>query len=777
MEVVKMIRPWPFEVAARAARERFARPMPFRVPVVRRRRWLTSTASAAVLALALVATGPVASATTAAYPAKVVLSGTLAPLALTFDSSGDLFIANDAGTLTVVPKTTGTIFGQSVTANTAAILRAFTGVAYATGLTFDAAGDLFLVDLNNDRIAVIAKTSGTLFGQKVTANKLVTLAATSGQLGSPWGISVGPHGDLFVTNYFSNTITILPKVSGTIFGQSVTANTATTLTAGTDLSNPRGLAFDAAGDLFVSNIGNGSVTLIPEATDSVFGQSVTANTAATLSAPNDLETPYGMLVDTSGDLLIASSANSVVEIIPRATGTVFGQSVTANTAATLTADSGVNGPFGLAQSVAGDLFIANSENTASEVEVVAKASGTVFGQRVTANHSATLQASSIVAGPNGLVVNAAGDLFVADYFSDEVTVLPATTGKLFGQTFTAGVPAILQAATGLDAPHGLAFDSRGDLFIANSLDDVVTVVPKTSGTIFGQSVAANVATALSAAVGLNSPHGLAFDPAGDLFIASTGTDTVTVIPRSTGSLFGQSVTANQAASLSAAYGLENPNSVALDAAGDLFITNAGGQDVTVVAKTTRTVFGQSVTADTAATLRALPLGSDAHGLAFNAAGDLFVADDDAGVVALTPVTGAILGQSVSSYAATTLRALPNLVDAEGITFAPSGALYVSDEYGVTVYEIAVTPGAPSAVVASAGKGDATVHFKAPANGGAAITRYTVTASPGARTCVTSTTSCTVTGLAKGARYAFTVAATNAVGTGPASAPSSRVKVT
>ena len=69
-----------------------------------------------------------------------------------------------------------------------------------------------------------------------------------------------------------------------------------------------------------------------------------------------------------------------------------------------------------------------------------------------------------------------------------------------------------------------------------------------------------------------------------------------------------------------------------------------------------------------------------------------------------------------------------------------------------------------------------VSWTAPtSNGGTPITSYTVTSS-GGQTCTTpngSTTTCTVTGLTNGTSYTFTVTATNAVGTGPASTPRPR----
>ena len=88
------------------------------------------------------------------------------------------------------------------------------------------------------------------------------------------------------------------------------------------------------------------------------------------------------------------------------------------------------------------------------------------------------------------------------------------------------------------------------------------------------------------------------------------------------------------------------------------------------------------------------------------------------------------------------------------------------------------PGAPTAVSATAGNAQALVFWSAPASdGGSPITGYTVTAAPGSRTCsptpATSTT-CTVTGLANGTPYTFSVSARNGVGTGPASAASAPV---
>jgi streptogramin lyase/alpha-tubulin suppressor-like RCC1 family protein len=87
---------------------------------------------------------------------------------------------------------------------------------------------------------------------------------------------------------------------------------------------------------------------------------------------------------------------------------------------------------------------------------------------------------------------------------------------------------------------------------------------------------------------------------------------------------------------------------------------------------------------------------------------------------------------------------------------------------------ATAPGSPTGVSGAAGDGKITVTWVAPtSNGGAAITGFTVTSTPGAKTCVWSSgpLSCVVTGLTNGTGYTFTVTATNFAGTSLASTAS------
>jgi hypothetical protein len=152
----------------------------------------------------------------------------------------------------------------------------------------------------------------------------------------------------------------------------------------------------------------------------------------------------------------------------------------------------------------------------------------------------------------------------------------------------------------------------------------------------------------------------------------------------------------------------------------------------------------------------------------------------AGSIAQTPVT-------VSGSPPATSTTVTGLTNGTTYTFTvtatnANGAGPPSAPSNAVIPTAPSPPAAPTGVTATAGSGSAAVSWTAPVNtGGSAITSYTVTPFIGstAQTPVTVSgsppaTSTTVTGLTNGTTYTFTVTATNANGTGPASAPSNAV---
>jgi titin len=111
----------------------------------------------------------------------------------------------------------------------------------------------------------------------------------------------------------------------------------------------------------------------------------------------------------------------------------------------------------------------------------------------------------------------------------------------------------------------------------------------------------------------------------------------------------------------------------------------------------------------------------------------------------------------------------------------SGTPSIASIIGLNPSTTPVVPAAPTGVTAVAGNGSAAVSWIAASNGNSPITSYTITPSTGSTTLTPTvitgnppSTSATVTGLTNGTAYKFTVTATNAVGTGPASAASNSV---
>ncbi|MGN9810205.1 apiosidase-like domain-containing protein [Micromonospora sp. BQ11] len=169
-----------------------------------------------------------------------------------------------------------------------------------------------------------------------------------------------------------------------------------------------------------------------------------------------------------------------------------------------------------------------------------------------------------------------------------------------------------------------------------------------------------------------------------------------------------------------------------------------------------------------------------------------VADDKSFAVVYTPTAHNLNLRMPASGRTYTLRWFDpsNGTYRSGSTTAASGAAITmttpgNNASGKPDWTIHVTsgvvnptaPGAPTGVAATPGNASATVSWAAPSDGGSPITRYTVTGTPGGSCTTTGATSCTVTGLTNGTSYTFRVTATNAIGTGPASAASAAVTPT
>ena len=175
------------------------------------------------------------------------------------------------------------------------------------GVIFDASGNEYIADSTKNRVQEIAATNHTQWGVTMTAGDVYTIA----------GSATGTSG------YSGNG------------GASTSA----------ELSTPKALAFDANGDLYIVDYGNGVLREIAATTHSQWGQSMTAgdiytvvgNTTwgdsanGTAIGSAEFDGITGLALDASGDLYLADSGNNRVVEVPVSSGTKWGSiSETAN---------------------------------------------------------------------------------------------------------------------------------------------------------------------------------------------------------------------------------------------------------------------------------------------------------------------------------------------------------------------------------------------------------------------------------------------------------------
>jgi len=308
--------------------------------------------------------------------------------------------------------------------------------------------------------------------------------------------------------------------------------------------------------------------------------------------------------------------------------------------------------------------------------------GSPVSAGATSRLALTLRAPAAPLYLTATAVDAQGNVFTTALTSNQVFVLPSTTGTLFGQHVVRGQMVQLTALKGLDFPAAIAVDGHGDLFVTNTgYADSVTVLARTNRTIFGQAFVANRSTTLNAAHGIISPGGLAFGSNGELYVVSNALGDIAVVPPVSGNYFGDAAPANQTTFLSATSGLDGPSGLAVDSAGDLFITANTG--LYALAPTSVSLYGQSFTADVMAALSQFASNVNVTaGVAVDSASNLFVAYANLGQgvsVLPGPTTTSLFGTVVVPGTRSDLATPANGITREiiGVSTSPAGDLFVT----------------------------------------------------------------------------------------------------
>ena len=281
--------------------------------------------------------------------------------------------------------------------------------------------------------------------------------------------------------------------------------------------------------------------------------------------------PQGVALDGAGDVFVADSGNSAVKEIEAGTGgNPAGVVSPASTVATV--GSGFSSPVGVAVDGAGDVFVADSGNNAVK-EIEAGTGGNAAG--AVSSASTVVTVGSGFNSPVGTAVDARGDVFVADSGNSAVKEIEAGTGgNAAGAVSSAST--VVTVGSGFDAPHGIALDDAGDVFVADERVGVVKEIE--AGTSRGGGPVSSASTVVTVGSGFSDPQGVAVDGAGDVFVADSGNGAVYEIEAGTGGNRA-GVVSSASTVVTVGSGLSSPIGVAVDGAGDVFVAGSGSNAV------------------------------------------------------------------------------------------------------------------------------------------------------------------------------------------------------
>jgi sugar lactone lactonase YvrE len=309
--------------------------------------------------------------------------------------------------------------------------------------------------------------------------------------------------------------------------------------------------------------------------------------------------PASVGVDVYGNMYVADAgASTIRRITPNGTvSTIMGEAGVAGSGDGTGGYGYLDHPKALAVSAGGYIYVADTDNQAIRI-LYPNGNGIVFGPfLVTLAGSPGMQgdadgtgASARFTAPAGIAVAPDYTLFVGDTGTDRIRQLhlSAVVTSLAGVDGSPGAGDGPAAMAGFHGPTGLAIDTAGNIYVADTENDVIRRLGKDGmvTTIAGTAGQPGFVDGAGSTARFDHPTALALDSLGNLYVADTGNHAIRRIAPShmVSTVIGTGAPGHRNGAGVTAL-LNAPSGVAFDSAGRLFIADAGNRVIRMATTT------------------------------------------------------------------------------------------------------------------------------------------------------------------------------------------------
>ncbi len=275
-----------------------------------------------------------------------------------------------------------------------------------------------------------------------------------------------------------------------------------------------------------NSAGETSVTCFHNLVTTLAGQATAGSTDATGIAAK-FNNPYGVAVDTAGNIYVADKYNNRVrKITPAGVVTTLAGSGAAGSTDGTGIAAQFNNPFAVAVDAAGNVYVADTNNNRIRKITPAGVVTTLAGSTAGYN-DATGAAAQFNSPFNGVAVDATGNVYVADTNNNRIRkITPAGVVSTLAGSGVAGSTDGTGAGAQFYNPQGVAVDATGNVYVADTNNNrirkitPVGVVSTLAGSILGY-----VDSTLAGAR-FTYASGVAVDSAGNLYVADSGNNRI-----------------------------------------------------------------------------------------------------------------------------------------------------------------------------------------------------------------------------------------------------------